>query len=232
MVFFISEIGVNWDGDYAIAKKMIEKSKECGCDAVKFQSFNEELIKSHPEKKRLMKTTITEENIGKIDRIAKDVDIEWFATPMYPDAVKILEPYVKRFKMREFDGRQLINNNNNELIQNLINTKKEVIISTEKSPKNCNFYKKPDFKWLYCVPKYPCSLNELNFSKLDDFDGYSNHVPEIIAPLTAIILGANIIEVHITNDKSKNFVDNNVSLDYDKLKKLIEFSHQSELIKK
>jgi N,N'-diacetyllegionaminate synthase len=232
MVFFVSEIGVNWDGDFTIVKRMIEKSKECGCDAVKFQSFNQDLIKSHPEKKRLMKTTINEENIEKINRIANEVDIEWFSTPMYPEAVKILDPYVNRFKVREFDGREIINDENNELIQNLIKTKKEVIVSSEKSPKNCNYYKNSNFKWLYCVPKYPCSLNELNFSKLNNFNGYSNHVRKIIAPLTAVILGAEIIEVHITDNNLIDYVDNNVSLDYNELKKLIEFSHQFESIKK
>ena len=232
MVFFVAEIGVNWNGDYEIAKNMIKKSKELGCDAVKFQSFNEDLVKSHPEKKRLMKTTINEYNISEINKIAKSVGIEWFSTPMYPEAVKILDPYVSRFKIRESDGREIINNKNNILIQNLIETGKEIIISSEKNPKNSSLYKKSNFKWLYCVPKYPCDLKEINFTELDDFDGFSNHSPGIIAPLTAIILGAKIIEIHITNDKTKDFIDNNVSLSFEQLKKLMELGRQSKLIKK
>ncbi len=39
MVFVVAEIGINWDGDFEIAKKMIIESKKCGCDAVKFQAF-------------------------------------------------------------------------------------------------------------------------------------------------------------------------------------------------
>jgi sialic acid synthase SpsE len=232
MVFFVSEIGVNWEGDFEIAKNMIKKSKECGCNAVKFQSFDEKLISSHPEKKRLMKTTINEDNIEEIDKIAKMAGIEWFSTPMYPKAVKILDPYVSRFKVREADGRRIFNNENTELIQNIIKTGKEVIISCEKSPKKSTFYGKSNFRWLYCVPKYPCNLKEINFSKLNDFDGFSNHSQGIIAPLTAVIYGAKIIEVHVTNDKSRNFIDNNVSLDFNELRKLIELTHQSELIKK
>ncbi len=232
MVFFVAEIGVNWNGDYEIAKNMIKKSKELGCDAVKFQSFNEDLVKFHPEKKRLMKTTINEHNISEINKIAKSVGIEWFSTPMYPEAVKILDPYVSRFKIRELDGREIINNRNNMLIQNLIETGKEIIISSEKNPKNSSFYKKSNFKWLYCVPKYPCDLKEIDFVELDDFDGFSNHSPGIIAPLTAVILGAKIIEIHITNDETKDFIDNNVSLNFEQLKKLMELGRQSELIKK
>ena len=36
-VFIIAEIGINHNGDINIAKKLIEKSKICGADAVKFQ---------------------------------------------------------------------------------------------------------------------------------------------------------------------------------------------------
>jgi len=50
MVFIISEIGVNWDGNFDLAQEMIERSKKAGCDAVKFQSFEENLVKNHPEK--------------------------------------------------------------------------------------------------------------------------------------------------------------------------------------
>ena len=43
-----------------------------------------------------------------------------------------------------------------------------------------------------------------------------------MAPLTAVILGAKIIEVHITSDKTKNFFDNNVSFDYDEIKEIMK----------
>ena len=35
--FFIAEIGINHNGDISLAKKLIEKSKPYGFDAVKFQ---------------------------------------------------------------------------------------------------------------------------------------------------------------------------------------------------
>ena len=63
MVFVIAEIGVNWDGDFDLVKKMIRESKNAGCDAVKFQSYEEEMIKNHPQKSRLLKSAINKENI-------------------------------------------------------------------------------------------------------------------------------------------------------------------------
>jgi len=43
-VFIIAEIGVNHNGNLALAKKMIDAAKKCGADAVKFQSFRTEDI--------------------------------------------------------------------------------------------------------------------------------------------------------------------------------------------
>lgn len=231
MTFIISEIGVNWDGDFELLREMMSVSKSAGCDAIKFQAYNEDIVKAHPENQRLMKSTITSKNIERIDQIAKDVGIEWFATPMYDDIVDILEPFVKRYKIREFDGRKIVDNQQSSIFDKILNTNKEIIISSQKSPKNCKYYGKSNTKWLYCVPKYPADLADLDFSNLCEFDGYSNHVPKIIAPLTSAILGAKFIEVHITSNKQKNFIDNNVSFDFEELNILVKLIRDAEKIK-
>jgi sialic acid synthase SpsE len=232
MVFVIGEIGVNWDGDFELVKNMIKQAKDSGCNAVKFQAYKKELIEKHPENVRLIKSAISESNIKQIDSICKDVKIEWFCTPMYEEAVDFLDPYVKKFKIREYDSRELIENKRTKLFDKVFDTGKEIIISTNKSPKSCQLFKEPRIKWLYCVPKYPCELEFINFSNLKDFNGYSNHHPHFIAPLLAVILGAEIIEIHITSDKSKNFVDNNVSFDFKELKNMVELIHKVERIKR
>ena len=86
-------------------------------------------------------STITSENIEKIDSLAKEVGIEWFATQMYLEAVDLLNPYVKRFKIRELEGRKIVKNENSELFEKVLNTKKEIIISSEKSPIESKYYK-------------------------------------------------------------------------------------------
>jgi len=63
-MFIVVEIGVNWDGDFVLVREMMEKAKEFGCDAVKFQSFNEEQVKEHPEFVRLMKSSISKNNVN------------------------------------------------------------------------------------------------------------------------------------------------------------------------
>ena len=230
MVFVVAEIGVNWDGDELILKEMVENAKKCGCNAVKFQSFTEDMVKEHPESKRLIKTSISQDNINMVNDCIKSIGIEWFCTPMYTEAVDFLEPFVNRFKLREFDGRALLENKTTDLFENVKKTGKEIIVSAEKSPKDCKFFGDSQLKWLYCVPKYPCGLSELNFSEFSDFYGYSNHCPDIIAPISAAVYGAKMIEVHITSDKSKSFVDNPVSFDYQELKTMIEYIRKVEKI--
>ena len=230
MTFVVAEIGVNWDGDFELAKEMMSNAKEPGCNAVKFQSFEQSMVKNHPEASRLIKTSISKSNVETINELSKSVGIEWFCTPMYPAAVDILEPFVKRFKIRVADGRPLLENKSSELFEKILKTEKEIIISSEKTPKGTKFYDIPKIHWLYCVSKYPCELTDLDFRNINDFEGYSNHCPNLVAPLTAVALDIKILEVHITSDKSKNYADNNVSFDYNELKDLLRSIRQIEKI--
>lgn len=232
MTFVVAEIGVNWDGSVKLLEDMITNAKESGCDAIKFQSFNEEIVKDHPQASRLLKSSISKSNVEMVNEMAKKIDIEWFCTPMYSKAVDILDPYVKRFKIRFEDGKILLENKISDLCKRVLGVGKEVFVSTQNSPRNCKFYDNPSIKWLYCVPKYPCSFDDLNFKEISDFNGYSNHCPKILAPLTAAILGSEIIEVHITADKSKDFIDNSVSFNYEELRELLRQLRDSEKIKK
>ena len=232
MIFVVAEIGVNWDGDVSLVKDMMMKSKEAGCNAVKFQSFNKEIIKDHPERKRLLKSSISSDNVDIINEIANDVGIEWFSTPMYSEAVEFLDPYVRRYKIRELDGRKLLHNQSSNLIESILETGKEVYVSSAESPRGTKYFKNDQIKWLYCIPKYPTNINDIDFSNLKEFYGYSNHCPEIVVPIAATILGAKLIEIHITSDKRKNYFDNNVSFDYLELFQLVKFLHQVEKIKK
>ena len=209
MTFIVAEIGVNWDGDFDLVKKMMLNAKQADCNAVKFQSFNEDTVKDHPQKERLLKSSITEDNIYEIDRIANTVDVEWFSTPMYPDAVDFLDSFVKRFKLRFHDGVSLLENKTTNQL-------------------NSKFYEHEQIKWLYVVPKYPCKIEDIDFTRIKEFNGYSNHCPHILVPLAATILGVNIIEVHITSDKSGDFVDNPVSFDFNELKNLVGLIRQAE----
>ena len=229
-MFITAEIGVNWDGNFELAEKMMLDAKNANCDAVEFQAFNEKMVKDHPEKNRLLKTSISKENIEQINSIAKKIGIEWYCTPMYQEAIDFLDPFVNRYKIRYGDSLNLHNKINSTLVSKILETGKETIISSQKSPKNLQNYN--NVKWLYVVPKYPCSIDELDFSYLSDFDGYSNHCLDYLAPLSAVILGAKMIEIHVTSDKNKNFVDNSVSFDPEEVSTLVNLIRRLEKLQR
>ena len=82
------------------------------------------------------------------------------------------------------------------------------------------------------MPKYPCPLDDVNFLELNDFNGYSNHCSDFIAPLTATILGAEMVEIHITPNKEKNYLDNPVSFDPDQTRELVQLIQNAGKIRK
>src|SRR3990167_4490783 len=43
-VFMIAEVGINHNGDLSFAKQLIDMAKKAGCDAVKFQKRNIEIV--------------------------------------------------------------------------------------------------------------------------------------------------------------------------------------------
>ena len=232
MVFITAEIGVNWEGDFILLEKMMRNAKNAGCDAIKLQAFDEKIVSEHPKKSRLLKSSVSRDNIEQINSISKKMNIEWYCTPMYPDAIDFLDSFVKRYKIRYSDSLPLHENKTTPLISKALETEKQIIVSTQKNPKQLDLYNNDNVKWLYVVPKYPCSIDELDFSNLDDFDGFSNHCTHFLAPLSAVVLGAQIIEIHVTSNKDKDFIDNPVSFDTNETRNLMALIRQAEKIQR
>jgi len=232
LVFITAEIGVNWEGDFILLEKMMGDAKNAGCDAVKLQAFNEKIVSEHPKKSRLLKSSVSRDNIEQINSISKKMNIEWYCTPMYPDAIDFLDSFVKRYKIRYNDSLPLHENKTTPLISKALETEKQIIVSTQRSPKQLELYNNNNVKWLYVVPKYPCSINELDFSNLSDFDGFSNHCIHFLAPLSAVMLGAKMIEIHVTSNKDKDFIDNPVSFDTSETEKLITLIRYAEKMRR
>ena len=69
--YIIAEIGVNHNGDMTLAKEMILEAKNCGADAVKFQTFQaKKLVTPNTPKVKYQKVT-TESNETHFEMINK-----------------------------------------------------------------------------------------------------------------------------------------------------------------
>ncbi len=105
-VFIISEIGINHNGNLDLAKKLIEKSKYAGANAVKFQKRDINIVYSKeeldkPRESPFGKTTRDQKlalefgsfEYDEIDLFCKKKDIEWLASAWDLNSLKFLKKY-------------------------------------------------------------------------------------------------------------------------------------------
>ena len=105
-IFIIAEIGINHNGDLGIAKKLIDMAKDAGCDAVKFQKrdinlvYTKEFLDSPRESQ--WGTTQRDQKAGlefgkreydAIDAYCKEREIPWFASAWDLNSQAFLRPY-------------------------------------------------------------------------------------------------------------------------------------------
>ncbi len=82
---------------------------------------------------------------------------------------------------------------------------------------------------LHCVSEYPAPANALNLNAIKRIKktfglsaGYSDHSLGIWAPISAVTLGATVIEKHFTLDKTLPGPDHQASLEPHELKQMVE----------
>lgn len=232
MVFIAAEIGVNFR-DFREVKRMIGLAKDAGVDGVKFQVFREEHIKGHPREAELHDLILKQSDIQFLKDTAHECGIEFFATPMYPEAVDMLEKVgVKRYKIRYADRC------NKTLISRIVKTdiSKPIFLSCDDEYMDQDYFDREEFerlRFVYCVPEYPPKRVELPVFCDEPYDGYSNHYPSISVPLAAAARGAEYIEVHVKQDKyPKGYkpIDDAVSLTFSDLKELIRLTREIEKV--
>ena len=90
---------------------------------------------------------------------------------------------------------------------------------------------------LHCTTEYPAPINDLNLKAIQSMRdyfglkvGYSDHSKGINASISAVYLGATVIEKHFTLDKALNGPDHKASLDPGELKDLISQIRSLELM--
>lgn len=231
----IAELGVNFRS-LGEAKDMIVSAANAGVDSVKFQAFLPEHVAGHPKAKELLECSIDKQKAEELMRWASDVD--FFVTPFYPEAVDFLEEVgVKKYKIREKDARILVSEDGSSspveatpLIKRIMETRKPVYMSVQRKPLDMHWMYHPQVSWLYCVPKYPTPLEDLELWKCFFDYGFSCHTPEVVAPVTAAVMmmhaktfhGSKVIEVHVSNEPKSDYVDGNVSFNFEELAQVVK----------
>ena len=233
-VYIIAEAGINHNGDLNIANQMIEVAAECGVDAIKFQSFEPQELFSKDSSKEIfeyVKTLqITENQHIKLKTKSEKLGLDFLSTPSGKNSLRILEKLkVKAIKIASPDISDI------ELLTMSADTKIPLIVSTGMSSiseivtaveilKNTN----TNFSILHCNSSYPTPIKDVNlntityFKKIFDVPiGFSDHTLGLDACLTAVSMGAKIIEKHFTLDKNMDGPDQKLSSNPIELKLLV-----------
>ena len=244
-MYLIAEIGINHNGDLKIAKELIDKAKEAGFDAVKFQKrdieqvYSKEYLDSPRESP--WGTTQRDQKLGLefsfddykiIDEYCKTKKIDWSASAWDINS----QNFLKNFNL-PFNKIASPMLGNLPLLKVIADEKKKTFISTGMSTldeidvvveifKN----KKCDFELMHCNSTYPLKDEDSNIKCIETLRkryscdvGYSGHESSLLkVSLVAATLGATSIERHITLDRAMYGSDQAASISAEVLKNFVE----------
>lgn len=240
--YVIAEIGINHNGDVAIAKQLIDVAHDAGCQAVKFQKRTPEI--STPEaQKNIPRDTpwgqmtyldykrrieFGADEYADIAAYCDSLGIDWFASPWDVPSVEFLENQgVIAHKVASASVTDT------DLLDALAATGKPIILSTGMSTMDeidraVAVLGTRNLILTHATSTYPLNPAEANLRVMDTLRerfgvpvGYSGHETGLQISLAAIGMGAKILERHITLDRAMWGTDHSASLEPGGLSRLV-----------
>jgi len=232
--FVIAEIGINHNGDLNLAKKLIDVAKVAGCDAVKFQKRTVGVVYTTEELARPRENPFGPTNgdlkrgleFGKdkydeINRYCKEQGVKWFASPWDEASVDFLDQYNPvAYKVASAC------NCDQRLLSRIKEKRRPCIVSIGMSDdsmvdKIVRFLGEKNLILLQSTSTYPCKDHELHLNNISRLKmkypraliGYSGHEVGVYSSIVAAVMGACVIERHITLDRAMWGSDQAASLE-------------------
>jgi N-acetylneuraminate synthase len=189
-IYIVAEIGCNHNGDFNLAKRMVDEAQKAGVDAVKFQTFKaEQLISKYAPKAEYQirvtgnsesqlemtrKLELPYDEFIKLEEYAKKLGLDVFSTPFDFDSIDFL---ASRFqKIWKIPSGELLNLPYLEKIANLPIDNKEIIISTGMATideiklslkvLNDNGVLPEKITILHCNTEYPTPFEDVNLNSI------------------------------------------------------------------
>lgn len=245
-VFIIAEAGVNHNGNFKLAKKLIDAAAQAGVDAVKFQTFNPkdlvtktalraEYQAKNMEKESqydmLKKLMLPREWHKELKDYAEKKGLIFLSTPFSKDdtdfLIKLGVPAIKIGSSDTNNTPYLVHiaaKNIPIILSTGMSDLKEIKESVRTILKSGN----DKLAVLHCTTNYPTPFEEANLKVIETLrkdlgliSGLSDHTLGIESPIAAVALGAKIIEKHFTLDKNLPGPDHRASLKPEELKKMV-----------
>jgi len=220
--FVIAEIGINHNGSVETAKALVDAAASAGCEAVKFQKRTVEAVYSPEELDRPRESPFGKTNrelklgleFGRegydaIARHSSDRRILWFASCWDEGSVDFIEGYDP--PCYKIASACLTDD---ALLRRHRQTGKPILLSTGMSSMDeirhaVSVLGKENLILLHCTSAYPCAPVDLNLSVIGslrrEFEvpiGYSGHEVGLQTSVAAAVLGACVLERHLTLDRA------------------------------
>jgi N,N'-diacetyllegionaminate synthase len=256
-VKIIAEIGVNHNGDMALAKKLIDEAKKAGADYVKFQTFKADRLATKKAKKTVYQIKNSGDGESQKDMLAR---LE-LSHDMHKKIISHCNKQKIKFLSSAFDiesldflsklGQSIFKIPSGEItnapyLKHVGAIAKSIILSTGMS--NLKEIKeaikilesgglsRKDITVLHCTSEYPAPLNEVNLNAMNEIKnklkvsvGYSDHTAGIEVSLAAVALGAEVIEKHFTFNQKLPGPDHKASLEPKELRLMIKLIRNIEV---
>jgi N-acetylneuraminate synthase len=240
-VFIIAEIGINHNGNVETVKKLIDVAVEAGCDAVKFQKRTVDVVYTPEELAKPRESVFGDTNgdlkrglefgekeYTEIDQYCKEKGILWFASPWDEGSVDFLAKFdIPCYKIASASLTD------DALLKHIRSKGKPIILSTGMSTVDqirhaVEVLGEDDLVLLHCTSTYPGADEELNLQVIpwlkEEFScpiGYSGHEVGVYSSLVAAVVGAAVVERHITLDRAMWGSDQAASLEPQGIERLV-----------
>lgn len=252
-VFIVAEIGINFDGKFEQALKLIDSAADAKCNAVKFQLFKAErmyvgnagnYITATGQKKDILeivkKGELPPEWVSRLKKYAYEKKLEFFSTVCDEIGADLLKTNnMQAYKFASYEITHI------PLFKYVAKFKKPIIFSSGGAKLNeivetieaIKSEKNNQIILMHCVGQYPAQLDKINLKVIttlqlafpDIIIGYSDHTSDpTVAPRAAVLLGAKVIEKHITLNRKLPGPDHSFALDPNELKKMVKTIRQTE----
>ena len=253
--FIVAEMSGNHNQSFDNALKIIDAAAESGVDAIKLQTYTPETMTIDCNNK-YFQVNVNEAWRGKsLYKLYQEAYTPWewqpklkdyaeskgillFSTPFDESAVDFLEKMnVSLYKIASFEL------GHTPLLKKVGSTNKPVIISRGlASIEEINLAVKtlreegcPAIIILHCVSSYPATTEQMNIStiqniskRFDVVSGLSDHTLGLTASITAVSLGASVVEKHFTLSRVEGGPDASFSLEPSEMKELVNSIREVE----
>jgi N-acetylneuraminate synthase len=239
--YIVAELNTSHFGDVEKAKEMIRTAKTAGCDCVKFQSWSEESLYSetyyieNPMARRFIRRfSFSTDELLLLSKYCNEIEIDFASTPYSKEEVDFLVenckvPFLKVASM-DIVNFQLLEHISKKNIPVVLSTGMSTLEEVEAAVEIITQNGNSRICILHCVSLYPTQSSEMNLrniqglrKKFSTFPiGFSDHSEGSALSIAATTLGAALIEKHFTLDKTKIGMDNQMAMESDQLKHMID----------